>query len=356
MLYNFYLENTFILSNLTNNFNVLTKEEEEAIIKNSVKLYILDELQTSLLNYYQYKNYSILLYSAYRELNSALYHIVKLTQEEIHYYNDDVYYFLKNGMSNLLISSEKQMLILTEKFEENIKEENKIIIICCCAIFIVYFFCSFIFIYFYKKVNAVKDRYISIFNELDNTMIISSLNKCEKFSQKLQEKKGDKIKDELFSSLSLNNSENGNDNNLLNNNNMNNKIYNYKNDQKEKNERSYNIYIYPIIIFSLIFIYQLAVYIYYYLRMTDYQRVVTYEYHISMFASNFLFIFISLREYIFDKKVMFYNQTVEKFLEDNLQNYYVIFSEKSKQKDTYRVYFPDSYLKLFIHRKNVRIY
>ena len=355
MLYNFYIENTFILSNLTNNFNILSEEEEENITKNTVKIYILDKLQTNLLNYYQYKNYDTLLYSAYRELNSALYHIVQLKQDEIHYYNDDVYYFLKNGMSDLLISSEKQMWILTEKFEENIKEGHEIIIICCCVIFLVFCFCTFIFIFFYKKVNAVKNRYMSIFSELDNDLIFSSLNKCEKFSQKLQEKKDNKEmknKNELFYSSSLNNSENGNDNNILDNKNMNNKIYNYKNGQKEKNKKSFNFYIYPIIIFSIIFIYQLAIYIYYYLRMTNYQRVVTYEYHISMFASNFLFIFISLREYIFDKKIIFYNQTVEEYLEENLQNYYVIFADKSKRKDTYRVYFPHSYQKFLNYLYN----
>jgi hypothetical protein len=62
-----------------------------------------------------------------------------------------------------------------------------------------------------------------------------------------------------------------------------------------------------------------------------------------MYASNFLYVFIGLREYIFDKKFKFYNQTVDEFVNNTLTNYYVIFSQSSKMKDTYRVYFPESY-------------
>ena len=127
--------------------------------------------------------------------------------EEIHHYEDDVFYFLKNGMSNLLIKSEEQMWTLTEKFNENVKNGHKILIICCSTMFIVYCLCTFIFIIFYKKVNIKKHKYLSLLNELDSNLIVSSLNKCEKFSQKLQEKnnsKETKNHDILFDSSSAN--------------------------------------------------------------------------------------------------------------------------------------------------------
>ena len=166
---------------------------------------------------------------------------------------------------------------------------------------------------------------MSILKELDSNLIISSLNKCEKFSQKLKERKNQKeVKnnDLFFDSSSANYSENEIDNNLIIKKNTNDKSLKYKNDtKKEKNNNSYMFYAYQIIIFLVIFIYQLAIYIYYYLRMTNYQRVVTYEYHISMYAANFLFTFISLREYAFDRKIKFYNRSVDEYLEDNLKNY-----------------------------------
>ena len=356
MLYNYYLDNAYIISNITNNLNILSEEDEESITNISVELYMINTLSTFLSNHYQYKKYNILLYSAYRELNSALYHIVELKPEQIHHFDDDVFYFLKNGMSNLLILSEQQMWNLTEKFTENVKEGHELIIICCCVIFVVYFLCTFIFIFFYKKVHLKKYKYMSILKELDSNLIISSLNKCEKFSQKLKERKNQKeVKnnDLFFDSSSANYSENEIDNNLIIKKNTNDKSLKYKNDtKKEKNNNSYMFYAYQIIIFLVIFIYQLAIYIYYYLRMTNYQRVVTYEYHISMYAANFLFTFISLREYAFDRKIKFYNRSVDEYLEDNLKNYYVIFADKSKRKDTYRVYFPDSYQKFLNYLYN----
>ena len=359
MLYDYYVDNTNINSDITAYFDVLSKEEQESIEKISVDLYIIDPVQTSESHYYQYKTYNLLSYSAYRELNSALYHITKLKPNEIHHYDDNVFYFLKNGMSNLLIKSEEQMWTLTEKFHENVKNGHKLLIICCFAMFIVYCLCAFIFIIFYKKVNIKKYKYLSLLNELDTDLIISSLNKCEKFSQKLHEKndsKETKNQDNiLFDSDSGNFSENEIDTNSPDKKNSNAKVLKSKNDNNEKNKPVNKFYVNQLILFLIIFIFQLAIYIYYYLRMTNYQRIVTYEYYISMYASNFLYIFIGLREYIFDRKALFYNQSVDTFLEENLNNYYVIFADKSKKKDTYRVYFPDFYQKFLNYLYNGKI-
>ena len=359
MLSHYYSQNTFLLSNLTNNFNVLKKHDEESLIKNSVELFIIDPVQSSLIDYYQYKKYNVLLYSAYRELNSALYHISRLNSNEINYFNDHIYYFLKNGMSSLLISSERQMWTLTDKLQVKVKEGHEILIICCSVVFFIYFICTIIFILFFRKLYYKKNQYLSILKQLDNNLILSSLSKCEKFSLKLQEGKNNKDfnnnKKILFYS-SANSSEFDNDNNInILKKNENDRTFKSKANKIEKIKKSNNINKYLIILFLIIFVYQLAIYIYYYLRMINYQRIITYEYHISMYAANFLYIFISLREYIFDKKLMFYNQSVDTFLEENLDNYYVIFADKSKKKDTYRVYFPDSYQKFLNYLYNGKI-
>ena len=74
-----------------------------------------------------------------------------------------------------------------------------------------------------------------------------------------------------------------------------------------------------------------------------------------MFAANFLYIFIGLREFIYDKKTKFYNKTVDEYLEENLNNYYENYAYLSKNKDTYRIYFPDSYQKLLNYLYNGKI-
>ena len=348
MIYQYYRANAFIISNLTNNFNILSKEDEESIINNQVELYIIDTTESNRLNYYQYKKYSILIYSAYRELNSALYHISQIKMEDIYQYDDDIYYFTKNGMSNLLISSEKQMWTLTEKFEEKIESGHHIIIICCCAIFVVDCLCIFICIYFYNKVITKKQNYLLVLSELDINLIISSLQKCEKFSHKLQERKINKdIKEKKISleSSSVNISEIDNENSsfLIDKKNKADKTLQSMNNKKENKKKLNKSFIFQIILFLILFAWQLGAYIYYYQRMNIYKKIILYEYYISMYASNFLFIFISLREYIFDKNYMFYNQTVDEYVNRTLANYYVVLSESAKKKDDYRVFFPESF-------------
>jgi hypothetical protein len=191
-----------------------------------------------------------------------------------------------------------------------------------------------------------KKKYLSIFEELDNDTIISSLQKCEKFSLKLQDKKSNKEAKEKYdiNSSSENNSDNDNDNNpfIIEKKNENEKNLKFKND-KNGNIRNKKYMIYQVLLFLILFVWQIIIYIYYYQRTTYYEHVITYEYYISMYASNFLFIFISFREYIFDRKSKFFNETVDEYLDYTLDNYYTIFSESFRLKDIYRLYFPDSY-------------
>ena len=346
-IYNYYIENSFILSNLTNCFEILNKQDEENITKNIVELYMIDQLKSGYYGY-QYKKYKVLIYSAYQELNSALYHISLLKIKEIYQYNSDVYYFLKNGMSNLLINSEKQAWVLTEKFQENIKSGHNLIIICCCIIFAIYLFCTLFLIRFYSKIIIKKNKYLSIFEKFDNNMIISYLQNCEKFSMILQGKKSNEQTNNNynnFSSESISENENDNNNNIfsIGKEKENEKKFKYKNNKKEKNIIDKKYIIYLAFLFLFLLFWQIFIYYYYYQKMTLYQNIITYEYYISIYGSNFIFIFISLREYIFDRKTMFYNETVDEYLEYTLNNYYVIFSESSKMKDIYRVYFPNSY-------------
>ena len=74
-----------------------------------------------------------------------------------------------------------------------------------------------------------------------------------------------------------------------------------------------------------------------------------------MYASNFLYIFLAFREYVFDRKSMFMGHQVDEYVEDTLIRYYVIFANSSRLKDIYRVYFPDSYQKFLNYLYNGKI-
>ena len=347
IIYNYYNDNAYIISNLTNNFNILDKKDEDILTKRSIELLIIDPVR-SFQSGYVNKRYSVLVYSAYREMNSALYHISQMKMEDIYQYDDDVYYFMRNGLSSLIMSCEDQMLILTDKFTEKIKSGQNLIIICCAIAFIICAGCLLIFSHFYKNVSKKKQNYLSIFQQLDINLIILYLQKCEKFINKLLKTKQNKdSKNERISSNSSSTmysyKENDNLAFLNNQKKKDDKIIQSKDENIIKKDKIKNNNIFRYILFFIIFICQLAIYFFYYQKINLYKNICTYEYYISMFASHFIYIFVALREYIFDRNSILYNQTVTDYLNKNLANYYVIFSNKSKTKDIYRVYFPDSY-------------
>ena len=47
-----------------------------------------------------------------------------------------------------------------------------------------------------------------------------------------------------------------------------------------------------------------------------------------MYASNFLYIFLAFREYVFDRKAMFMGHQVDEYVEDTLIRYYVLSKNK----------------------------
>ena len=344
---NYYIDNTYILSNLTNNFNILSKKDEETITNKQVEISIISPTRTTKEGIVS-KTYTALIYSAYRELNSALYHISQLSIDEIYHYNYDVIYFLKNGKTDLLVNSDSQMLMLNDLMAEKIKSGQKTIIICIIAIIFVYGFCMWLFSYFYKKLTIKRNNYLLIFKDLEHNLIISCLQKCEKLSKKLEEKKENndlKKRKVTSNSSSVNDSEIENNNfRFINESKIREeKILKERKDKNENKKNKIKNYIFQIILFLIFLAWQIGIYVYYYDKMSLYGKIATYEYYISKFASNFLLIFIGVREYAFGKKVMFFNQPSGEFLEDNLINFYVKFSETSKMKDIYRKYFSDSY-------------
>ena len=121
------------------------------------------------------------------------------------------------------------------------------------------------------------------------------------------------------------------------------KIIQSKDENIIKKDKIKNNNIFRYILFFIIFICQLVIYIYYYRNITIYKNICIYEYYVSIFAAHFINIFVAFREFMFDRKSILYNETVEDFLNNQLPNYYNLFSQKSKIKDIYRIYYPDSY-------------
>ena len=343
----YYTDTSYIISNLTTDINTLDERQKELLTKDKIYCYIIDPVESKVLNY-SIIRYELPLFSAYRELNAALYHISQLNISEIYTYDDNIYFFLKNGMSNLLIYAEKLIKLLTNEFYHIVKSGFNIIILCLIILFVVYTICYILFNHFYEKVQERKQTYLSIFYEIGGHFIILSLSKCEKFSQKLQSQtdnyvfQGDKIS---IDSSSLDESDMDNDvsSPSIIKQNKDSKITTIKKDKNGKDVSLLKIKIFGFIIFFLLLACQYGSYVYYYFRLSLYKNCVQYEYYLTDYMASFLFPFIGIREYIYDQNKTFYNTPVFEYIDNTLSKFYLELAESSKNKDKYVNYFPKSY-------------
>ena len=181
--YEYYVETAFVLSNLSTTLNSLTEETREKTANKEGTLVLIDPLKTGNGSYFT-KQYNLKIYSAFHELNAALYHVSHMAVDEIITYDDNVYYFTMNSMNTMLSLSDEQIDIFTEEFYHEIDKVHKLIIICICAVIVIYGINFFIFIYFYQKVEERKQSYLSVFYEIGSSFIVTSLAKCEKFCRR----------------------------------------------------------------------------------------------------------------------------------------------------------------------------
>ena len=344
--YEYYVETAFVLSNLSTTLNSLTEDTKEKTANIEGTLVLIDPLKTSNGSYYT-KQYNLKIYSAFHELNAALYHVSQMPVEEIITYDDNVYYFTMNSMNTMLTLSEGQIDIFTDEFYNEIDKVHMLIIICIVAAIIVYGINFFIFIYFYQKVEERKQSYLSVFYEIGSSFIVTSLAKCEKFSQRIQLQDdmmgaGEKVS---FGTSTEDSDMEGNDIGSISSlgkvkNNVNNNAGKARNVKKNSNLKMKIGGFIVIFILLCVIIFSFG---YYYVRNTLYEHYVLYEYYNNQYNSRFLFPFIALREYLYDQKKTLLNQEVDKYLDNSLTEFYKDLAAISNQRDAYTQYLPTSY-------------
>ena len=344
--YEYYVETAFVLSNLSTTLNSLSEDAKEKTANIEGTLVLIDPIKTSNGSYFT-KQYNLKIYSAFHELNAALYHVSQMNVSEIITYDDNVYYFTMNSMNTMLILSEGQIDIFTNEFYNEISKVHRIIIICICAAIILYAINFFIFIYFYQQVEERKQSYLSVFYEIGSGFIVSSLAKCERFSQRIQLQDnvlggGEKV------SIGTSTEESDMDNNDIGSvsslgkikNNTNHGAGKARNTKKNSNLKMKIGGFVVIFILLCVIIFSFA---YYYVRNTLYKHYVQYEYYNNQYNSRFLFPFIALREYLYDQKKTLMNEEVDKYLDNSLTEFYKDLAAISNQRDAFTSYLPLSY-------------
>ena len=344
--YDYYVETAFVLSNLSTTLNSLTEDTKEKTANIEGTLVLIDPLKTANGSYFT-KQYNLKIYSAFHELNAALYHVSQMPVDKIITYDDNVYYFTMNSMNTMLTLSEGQIDIFTDEFYNEIDKVHMLIIICICVAIIVYGINFFIFIYFYQKVEERKQSYLSVFYEIGSSFIVTSLAKCEKFSQRIQlqdDMMGAGEKVSIGTSTEDSDME-GNDIGSISSlgkikNNVNNNAGKARNVKKNSNLKMKIGGFIVIFILLCVIIFSFG---YYYVRNTLYKHYVLYEYYNNKYNSRFLFPFIALREYLYDQKKTLLNQEVDKYLDKSLTDFYKDLASISNDRDAYTQYLPVSY-------------
>ena len=343
--YDYYVETAFVLSNLSTTLNSLTEETREKTANEEGTLVLIDPLKSGNGSYVT-KQYNLKIYSAFHELNAALYHVSQMARTDIITYDDNVYYFTMNSMNTMLTLSEKQIDIFTDEFYNEIHKVHRLIIICICVVIVIYGINFFIFIYFYQKVEERKQSYLSVFYEIGSSFIVTSLAKCEKFSQRIQ------LQDDMMGagekiSLGTSTEESDLENDIGSisslgkiKNNVNNNAGKARNVKKNSNLK---MKIGGFIVIFILLCVQIFSYGYYYIRNTLYEHYVQYEYYNNKYNSRFLFPFIALREYLYDQKKTLLNEEVDKYLDRSLTEFYKDLAEISNTRDLYTEYLPTSY-------------
>ena len=343
--YDYYIETSFVLSNLSTTINTLSQENKEKIVGVKGELEIIDPLRTNNGDYYT-KSYELLIYSAFHELNAALYHVSQMKIEEINSYEDNVYYFMRNSMNYMMVISEQQIDNFTDEFYNEIKNVHFVLIICISVMVIVYAFNFFIFVHFYQKVEERKQSYLSVFYEIGSGFIVTSLAKCEKFSQKIQ------LQDDMMGageriSIDSSSEESDMENDIGSVSSLgkikDNKISKAGKARNVKKNSNTKMKVGGFIVIFILLVVQVFSYYYYYIRITLYKHYVQYEYYNNKYNSRFLFPFIALREYLYDQKKILLMQEVDKYLDNSLITFYTELANISDYRDLFTSYLPKSY-------------
>ena len=345
--YDYYLETSIIISKLSTNINTLSEKAKEKIINKKGSLSIIYSIN----NHYDYKNYPLLIYSAFHEINSALYHISQMKKEEVDENERNIFYFLRNGLNFMLKMVNEQIDIIIEEFDEEIKTDHYYIIACIFLVIIIYIINYIIFVIFYQKVENRKQSYLSIFEQIGKEYIFDSLDRCEKFSKKIHIQDdfvGQQIENASNEYSSIKDEEeNGKTTELASTGSMK-KIKEIKQivavkEKKEKVTTYSKEKIIGFIILFVLLLVQIFVYYYYYIRLNLYQKCVQYEYYNNQYYSLFLFPFIIMREYIFQSNISIMETDLNDFLENTLNYYYMNLNEISENRDKYAKFLPSSY-------------
>ena len=318
IFYQNLIESSHIVSSL---ISYIESSNFDKIFRNSVEINFLDGLNENLIINGTYSGVQ-----SYFE--SCLHIITRLDQNSIIPLNMNVYFFLSNSFNVISDYSENEFNIYEKELFDKYKQKLTLMLIMLCFLYIVNILLFILFKNFFVIIIEKRESYIEIFYLINPKLISESLEKCEKFLQKLNIKKSNFENIESISMTSSSSFKNENEslkdekNNLLDFNiNLMNKDDKTKNKSKNScHKYSYSIWGFMIILtlitMTLFVVIQFLVHKNYKDSLKLTKNVITQELTIVM-------LYNMLREFIFDNTKTLKGINYGIFLENQLTSFYL---------------------------------
>ena len=312
---------------------------------------------------YTVGTYYVPIYSAYSQVNTALYHITKLNITQITPTQKDLFFYMRNGMNSVFAGIQMYNDIHIKELIYNINTFCLYIIILICGCVVLFIMNFLALIFSYDKVAERKESYLEVFFDIGKNSIEASLESCEFFNKKMQselnnEKEHETGEDDYsFRIISHNYANETDDVNDNNNNNSNSNSNSGKgmssrhklNHKRRERNATRDTKLIKIKIFCalfLLFAFLLCIEL---LLNSDLKKVSTYvdlfQQFVNLHISN-LYLYNFLREYAFDITLPVFNMPAENF-SNEINKLYAEFRNKERRVMENINQFPSEFMKLY---------
>lgn len=321
---NIFTNSHLTLTDLITTFLPLSTVNDVIINNGTIFTTILEDDLTT-------KSFELTLSSAFIETNTALYHVGHQDITELYPANKDVFFYLYNAINDISVTLLVHSSLYIEELQINSSNFQNtflsIFISATCFGLASYFMISYAF----SAVCKRKESYLEVFFEIGGSTIKNSLEKCEKFSKKIQ---ADNLSDAVSN---LDEAEMIQDTTVQVINET--KKLKSSHSKKRRNNNSRETKVIKFKMMSAIFFICLFFFLVYYFYKDYLDTVNVYieiYQNISEQQRQYLLLFNMLREYFFDSNTFVSEKLVKTEMEFAIDDIYKFKLDKEK---VYKYYF-----------------
>ena len=313
------------------------------------KVTVNDIVITGLKDDYSVSDYQLSILPALLEINTALYHVIKLDINETIQTEHNVYYYMRNSINNAFFGVQELTSLFIDELNHNINNYKTIMEITFSMTVIVLLLCYAALAFAYNEVALRKESYLEVFFDIGKHTIELCLESCEFYNKKIQAESSNHSND---SSSSLSNEQMSIDDNYIdmlkntsNNINEHKEINTKRSQRKAKmlSRQSSKTKLKVFFAFLLVIAYLLYVFISYVSYLSNVSTYINMLDNYVNLNIVTLYIYNFLKEFLFDQNQIVYNVPATKLINDILPNVYRNYEEKEEIVNSNINKFPKSF-------------